>query len=78
MFAVERDTPGFRVARTLKKQGWLSSDTAELVFEDCFVPEANVMGEEGRGFYQLVKNLQNERIVLAAQQSIDAGRAIDL
>src|SRR5262245_38061381 len=49
MFAVERDTPGFRVARTLKKQGWLSSDTAELVFEDCFVPDANVLGAAGRG-----------------------------
>ena len=39
MFVVEKGTPGFRVARALKKQGWLSSDTAELVFEDCFVPD---------------------------------------
>jgi acyl-CoA dehydrogenase len=78
MFAVERDTPGFRVARTLKKQGWLSSDTAELVFEDCFVADANVLGEEGRGFYQLVKNLQNERIVLAAQALGEAMKALEL
>jgi acyl-CoA dehydrogenase len=78
MFAVEKGTPGFRVARALKKQGWLSSDTAELVFEDCLVPEENVLGEEGRGFYQLVKNLQNERIVLAAQALGEAMKAIEL
>ena len=78
MFAVEKGTPGFRVARTLKKQGWLSSDTAELVFEDCFVPDENVLGEEGRGFYQLVKNLQNERIVLAAQALGEAMKALEL
>ena len=75
MFAVEKGMPGFRVARALKKHGWLSSDTAELVFEDCFVPEENVLGEEGRGFYALVKNLQNERIVLAAQALGEAMKA---
>ena len=78
MFAVESGTPGFRVARILKKQGWLSSDTAELTFEDCFVPDANVLGEEGRGFYQLVKNLQNERIVLAAQALGEAMKALEI
>jgi acyl-CoA dehydrogenase len=78
MFAVEKGTPGFRVARTLKKQGWLSSDTAELVFEDCFVPDANLLGEEGRGFYQLVKNLQNERIVLAAQALGEAMKGLEI
>ena len=78
MFAIEKGTPGFRVARPLKKTGWLSSDTAELVFEDCFVPEENLLGEEGRGFYALVKNLQNERIVLAAQALGEAMKAIEL
>jgi acyl-CoA dehydrogenase len=78
MFAVEKGTPGFRVARPLKKTGWLSSDTAELVFEDCVVPEENLLGEEGRGFYALVKNLQNERIVLAAQSLGEAMKAIEL
>jgi len=78
MFAVEKGTPGFRVARTLKKQGWLSSDTAELVFEDCFVPDANLLGEEGRGFHQLVKNLQNERIVLAAQALGEAMKGLEI
>jgi acyl-CoA dehydrogenase len=78
MFAVEKGAPGFRVARTLQKQGWLSSDTAELVFEDCLVPDENVLGEEGRGFYQLVKNLQNERIVLAAQALGEAMKALEI
>ncbi|HKD57844.1 MAG TPA: acyl-CoA dehydrogenase family protein, partial [Hyphomicrobiaceae bacterium] len=69
---------GLRVARALKKHGWLSSDTAELVFEDCFVPDENVIGQEGHGFFALVKNLQNERIVLAAQALGEAIKAIEL
>ena len=78
MFAVEKGMAGFRVARALKKQGWLSSDTAELVFEDCFVPDENVIGLEGQGFHALVRNLQNERIVLAAQALGEAMKAIEL
>jgi acyl-CoA dehydrogenase len=78
MFAVEKGTPGFRVSRTLKKHGWLSSDTAELVFEDCIVPEENILGAEGQGFYALVRNLQNERIVLAAQALGEAMKAIEI
>mgnify|MGYP001415314321 CR=1 FL=1 len=78
MFAVEKGTPGFSAARALKKHGWLSSDTAELVFEDCFVPDDNLLGEEGRGFYALVKNLQNERIVLGAQSLGEAMKAIEI
>jgi acyl-CoA dehydrogenase len=78
MLAVEKGMAGFRVARALKKQGWLSSDTAELVFEDCFVPQENVIGQEGQGFYALVKNLQNERIVLAAQALGEAMKAIEI
>ncbi|MES2424830.1 MAG: acyl-CoA dehydrogenase family protein [Pseudomonadota bacterium] len=78
MFIVEKGMPGFSVARPLKKHGWLSSDTAELVFENCRVPAANLLGEENKGFYALVKNLQNERIVLAAQAMGEASKAIEL
>jgi len=78
MFAVEKGTAGFRVARALEKHGWLSSDTAELVFEDCLVPEENLLGTEGRGCYALVRNLQNERIVLSAQALGEAMKAIEL
>jgi acyl-CoA dehydrogenase len=66
MFIVEKGTPGFTVGRALKKTGWLSSDTAELVFDNVRVPAANVLGEEGKGFYSVMKNFQTERIALAA------------
>jgi acyl-CoA dehydrogenase len=78
MFIVEKGTPGFRVARPLKKHGWLSSDTAELVFEDCRIPAENLLGEENKGFYSLMKNLQNERIVLGAQAMGEASRALEI
>jgi acyl-CoA dehydrogenase len=66
IFAVEKGTPGFSVGRKLDKTGWLSSDTAELVFEDCRVPADHLIGEENRGFYSVMKNFQTERIALAA------------
>ena len=69
---------GLQGGARAQEAGWLSSDTAELVFEDCFVPEENLLGEEGRGFYALVKNLQNERIVLSAQALGEAMKAIEL
>jgi acyl-CoA dehydrogenase len=66
MFIVEKGTPGFTVGRSLKKSGWLSSDTAELVFDNCRIPAANLLGEENKGFYSVMKNFQTERIALAA------------
>ena len=78
MFIVEKGTPGFRVARPLDKQGWLSSDTAELVFDECRIPAGNLLGEENRGFHALMKNLQNERIVLGAQAMGEASKAIEI
>lgn len=66
MFIVEKGTPGFTVGRALKKTGWLSSDTAELIFDNVRVPAANLLGEEGKGFYSVMKNFQTERIALAA------------
>ena len=78
IFAVEKGTPGFSVGRALKKQGWLSSDTAELIFEDCRVPAANMVGGENRGFYSIMRNFQNERLVLGAQALGECQAAIDL
>jgi len=78
IFIVEKGTPGFRVGRALDKMGWRSSDTAELFFEDCRVPQANVLGEVDRGFYAVMQNFQNERIVLGAQAMGEARRAIEL
>lgn len=78
MFLVEKGTPGFRVGRALDKQGWRSSDTAELLFEDCRIPAANLLGQEGRGFYAIMKNFQNERIVIGAMAMGEAQAAIEL
>ena len=66
MFIVEKGTSGFTVGRALKKTGWLSSDTAELVFDNVRIPAGNLLGEEGKGFYSVMKNFQTERIALAA------------
>jgi acyl-CoA dehydrogenase len=66
MFIVEKGTPGFRVGRALDKMGWRSSDTAELVFEDCRIPEENLLGEQNAGFYAVMKNFQRERLAAAA------------
>ena len=76
MFVVEKGTPGFSVGRSLKKHGWLSSDTAELIFDNCAVPASNRLGEENRGFYAVMKNFQNERLVLASQAMGEAETAI--
>jgi len=78
MFLVEKGTPGFTVASQLDKHGWRSSDTAELHFEDCVVPAANILGEEGQGFYAIMRNFQNERIVIGAMAIGEAQAALDL
>ena len=78
MFLIEKDTPGFRVGRALKKQGWNSSDTAELVFENCRVPAENLLGEENAGFYAVMKNFQTERIALGAMAIGHARTALRL
>jgi acyl-CoA dehydrogenase len=66
MFIVEKGTPGFTVGRALDKTGWLSSDTAELVFDHCRIPAANLLGVENQGFRSVMKNFQTERIALGA------------
>ena len=78
MFLVEKGTPGFRPARTLDKQGWRSSDTAELVFEDCRLPADALLGEENTGFYAIMANFQNERLVLGSMAMGEAQKAIEI
>ncbi|MEL6298338.1 MAG: isovaleryl-CoA dehydrogenase [Pseudomonadota bacterium] len=65
-FIVEKDFPGFSVAQKLDKLGMRGSNTGELVFENCEVPEENVLGEVGRGVNVLMSGLDYERAVLAA------------
>lgn len=77
MFIVPAGTEGFSVAKKLSKHGWLCSDTAELVLDDVWVPDDQVLGTVHRGFYETMKNFQNERMVLigmgvgAAQVALD-------
>ena len=78
MLLLEKGTPGFRVSRALDKHGWRSSDTAELVFENCRVPAENILGEEGRGFYSIMKNFQNERTMIAAMATGEAEAALEI
>ncbi|HUO87795.1 MAG TPA: acyl-CoA dehydrogenase family protein [Rhizomicrobium sp.] len=65
-FLVEKSCKGFSVAQKLDKLGMRGSDTAELVFEDCEVPEENVMGGVGKGVHVLMSGLDYERVVLSA------------
>ncbi|MEM1307207.1 MAG: acyl-CoA dehydrogenase family protein, partial [Pseudomonadota bacterium] len=65
-FLIEKDFPGFSVAQKLDKLGMRGSNTGELVFDNCEVPEENVLGEVGRGVNVLMSGLDYERAVLAA------------
>jgi butyryl-CoA dehydrogenase len=66
-FVVEKGTPGFTVSKTEDKLGIRASDTAELVFDECRVPAANRIGEEGQGFKIALATLDGGRIGIAAQ-----------
>jgi len=71
------DTKGFSVTRSLDKIGNHASDTAELAFEDCRIPQRYLLGQENQGFYYIMMNFQGERLiaalaaVAAAQQCVD-------
>ena len=78
MFLVERATPGFTVSRQLEKVGWHASDTGELVFDDVLLPEDSLLGDENKGFYAIMENFQNERLIAAAMHIGEAKKAIEL
>ncbi len=78
IFLVEKGTPGFKVASQLDKMGWRCSDTAELVFEDVELTADALLGAEGRGFYQIMDNFQNERLVIGAMAVGEAERALEI
>jgi acyl-CoA dehydrogenase len=78
LIVVEKGTRGFTVSRKLAKMGWLSSDTAELSYQDVRVPAANLVGAENTGFVQIAQNFVSERIGLAVQAYACAQRCLDL
>jgi len=65
LLVIERGTPGFTVGKKLEKMGWWASDTAELHFENCRVPAANLIGAENSGFLAIMMNFATERLALA-------------
>jgi alkylation response protein AidB-like acyl-CoA dehydrogenase len=78
LFLVEKETPGFTVGRKLKKVGMHASDTAELFFENVRVPDANRVGDVGQGFYNIMWELQGERLIGAATAVAGAERALEM
>lgn len=77
LFAVERDTPGFRRGRQLEKIGLPAQDTAELFFDNAEVPLDNLLGEEGRGLQYLMSHLPRERLGVTAQAIATARTIFD-
>ncbi len=76
-FIVEKDTPGFSFGKKEKKLGIRSSPTLELIFDNCQVPGANLLGEEGQGFKVAMKTLDGGRIGIASQALGIAQGALD-
>jgi acyl-CoA dehydrogenase len=76
MFLVERSTPGFSVSRKLDKMGNRASDTAELAFQDMRVPATNLLGQEGAGFYEVMRVFQRERLVAGLHAVAGCERAL--
>jgi len=77
LILVETDRPGFQRGRMLEKLGCKAQDTAELFFNDLRVPMSNLLGEEGRGFPQLMKQLARERMVQAIRAVASSEAALE-
>jgi alkylation response protein AidB-like acyl-CoA dehydrogenase len=75
---VENGSPGYTISAPMKKLGWRASDTRELSFENCAVPEGNLLGERGAGFRQFLEILDGGRISVAAMGVGLAQGAYDL
>lgn len=78
LFVIEKGAPGFTTGSPFAKTGWLGSDMSELFFDDFRVPAANLLGEEGRGFYLMMQGIENERLSIGAQCVGMAERAIEI
>ena len=76
LIVVEANTPGFQRGRNLKKMGQAAADTSELFFADCRVPVGNCLGDEGKGFVQLMQQLPQERLNIAQAAVVEMERAI--
>lgn len=77
-FVVDRDCPGFSTSQHIDKLGMRGSTMAELVFEDCRIPAANLLGAEGDGITHMMRNLEIERLTLAAMSVGIADRCVEI
>jgi isovaleryl-CoA dehydrogenase len=77
-FLVDRDCPGFSTSHHIDKLGMRGSTMSELIFEDCRVPVANLLGGEGSGLVHMMRNLELERLTLAAMSVGIADRCVDI
>jgi isovaleryl-CoA dehydrogenase len=77
-FVVDRDCPGFSSGPKIPKMGMRASTMSELIFEDCRVPAANLLGAEGQGITHMMRNLEIERLTLAAMSLGIADRCCDI
>lgn len=78
LICIEEGSPGFSRGRNLEKTGWHSQDTGELIFRDCKVPAANLLGDEGKGFYYMMEKLQQERLVSAIMSQASAEAVLQM
>jgi isovaleryl-CoA dehydrogenase len=77
-FVVDRDCPGFSTSQHIDKLGMRGSTMSELIFHDCRVPAANLLGEEGTGLTHMMRNLEIERLTLAAMSVGIADRCVEI
>jgi acyl-CoA dehydrogenase len=78
LFVVERGAPGFSRGEPIKKIGLKAQDTAELFFDDCEIPEGNLLGQEGMGFIYLMQKLQPERLLCAIGSQAAAEKCFEI
>ena len=74
---IESDTPGYAVGKKLQKTGWWASDTAEIFFDNCRVPQSNLIGQENQGFYMIMENFQSERLAICIMANMTAQLAFE-
>ncbi|MCA9716733.1 MAG: acyl-CoA dehydrogenase family protein [Myxococcales bacterium] len=77
-FVVDRDCPGFSTSNHIDKLGMRGSTMSELIFEDCRIPASNLLGGEGEGLTHMMRNLEIERLTLAAMSVGIAERCVEL
>ena len=77
-FVVDRDCPGFSTSQHIPKMGMRASSMSELIFDDCEVPASNLLGSEGQGLTHMMRNLEIERLALAAMSIGIADRCLDV